>query len=69
MSNGPKGSDVHPADEMAELRRFLARLESGSMKLTENGKDRTQKEIVILKREIKHLEDILARLRKGGTYP
>jgi hypothetical protein len=68
MPKGPQGANSHPADELAGLRSFLARLESGSMKLSEYGKDLTQKEIGILKLEIKHLEDVLARLRKGGTH-
>ena len=68
MSKGPQGSSAHPADELAGLKSFLARLESGSMKLSEYGKDLTQKEIGVLKLEIKHLEDVLARLRKRGTH-
>lgn len=48
-----------PADELAGLRKFLARLESGYLRLRRNQVDVTKSEICILKREIAHLERIL----------
>jgi hypothetical protein len=54
------------ADELSGLRHFLKRLESGDMKLTVNGVDSTQHEIDILKREIAHLERVIARFKSGG---
>ena len=52
----------HPADELAGLRQFLERLESGHMtlRLRHNHIDVTTHEIGILKREIAYLEQILA---------
>ena len=52
----------HPADELGGLRQFLERLESGHMtlRLRHNHIDVTTHEIGILKREIAHLEQILA---------
>jgi hypothetical protein len=57
------------ADELAGLRHFLKRLESGDMKLTINGVDSTQHEIGILKHEIAHLERVIARFKSGGRMP
>lgn len=51
------------AKELAFLREFLRQLESGELQLTRrNGTvDDGPREIAILKREIGHLETILAR--------
>ena len=54
------------ADELAGLRNFIKRLESGDMKLMVNGVDGTQHEIDILKHEIAHLEQVIARFKSGG---
>ena len=54
------------ADELAGLHNFLKRLESGDMKLTVNGIDGMQHEIDILKHEIAHLEQVIARFKSGG---
>ena len=54
------------ADELAGLRHFLKRLESGDMKLTVNDIDDTQHEIDILKHEIARLERVIARFKSGG---
>ncbi len=54
------------ADELAGLRHFLKRLESGDMKLTINSVDSTQQEIDILKHEIARLERVMARFKSGG---
>ena len=48
------------ADELAGLRHFLKRLESGELKLTINGVDGTQHEIDILTHEIARLQQIIA---------
>jgi hypothetical protein len=53
--------DSHPADELDGLRRFLDRLESKELAIRRGPLDVSQKEIDILKREIAHLERILAR--------
>jgi hypothetical protein len=39
---------MHPDDELASLRRLLDALESGSMKLLQNGRDVTQEEVAKL---------------------
>jgi uncharacterized small protein (DUF1192 family) len=54
------------ADELAGLRHFLKRLESGELKLTINGVDGTQHEIDILTHEIARLQQIIARFKSGG---
>ena len=54
------------ADELAGLRHFLKRLESGDMKLTIYGVDGTLHEIEILKHEIARLERVIARFKSGG---
>jgi len=58
--------DSHPPDELDGLRRFLDRLESKELAIRRGPRDVTQKEIDILKREISHLERILARYKSGG---
>jgi hypothetical protein len=52
-----------PSDELIGLRDLLARLESGSLKMSRAGQDVTQQEFAVLKREMAHLEMVLARLR------
>jgi polyhydroxyalkanoate synthesis regulator phasin len=59
--------DSHPADELDGLRRFLDRLESKELAIRRGPLDVSQKEIDILKREIAHLERILARSKSGGN--
>jgi hypothetical protein len=54
------------ADELAGLRHFLKRLESGELKLTINGVDGTQHETYILTHEIARLQQIIARFKSGG---
>ena len=54
------------ADELAGLRHFLKRLESGELKLMTNGVDGTQHEIDILTHEIGRLQQIIARFKSGG---
>ena len=58
--------DSHPADELDGLRRFLDRLESKELAIRRGPLDVSQKEIDILKREIAHLERILARCKSGS---
>jgi polyhydroxyalkanoate synthesis regulator phasin len=59
--------DSHPTDELDGLREFLNRLESKEFAIRRGPLDVTQKQIDILKREIAHLEDILARSKSGGN--
>jgi hypothetical protein len=58
--------DAHPTDELDGLREFLNRLESKELAIRRGPLDVTQKQIDILKREIAHLEGILARSKSGG---
>jgi hypothetical protein len=55
-----------PADELAGLRQFLERLESGHMRLRHNQVDVTKSEVCILKGEIAQLEQILSRAKSLG---
>jgi hypothetical protein len=50
-------------DELATLKNLLERLESGSMTMRSGGKDVTQREVGILRKEIAAIEKTLARLR------
>jgi hypothetical protein len=59
---------MHPDDELASLRRLLDALESGSMKLLQNGRDVTQEEVAKLKPDIEYLEAVLARIRRSGKH-
>jgi polyhydroxyalkanoate synthesis regulator phasin len=59
--------DSHPTDELDGLREFLNRLESKELAIRRGPLDVTQKQIDILKREIAHLEGILARSKSGGN--
>lgn len=54
-------AEPHPADELKGLRQFLEGLESGKTIIRRGGKDVSRDEIAILKREIAHLERIIAR--------
>ena len=58
--------DSHPTDELDGLREFLNRLESKELAIRRGPLDVTQKQIDILKREIAHLEGILARSKSVG---
>ena len=51
---------------MNGLREFLNRLESKELSIRRGPLDVTQKQIDNLKREIAHLEGILARSKSGG---
>jgi hypothetical protein len=53
--------EPHPGDELDGLRRFLERMQSGELSLHVKGRDATKDEIAVLKREIAHLERIVAR--------
>jgi hypothetical protein len=57
---------LRPADELAGLRQFLERLESGYVRLRRNQVDVTRSEIGILKREIARLERILGCAKSLG---
>jgi hypothetical protein len=52
-----------PAQELASLRDFLRRLESNELSLRRKGIDVTHEEVAVLKREIDHLDGILARAK------
>jgi hypothetical protein len=58
--------DSRPADELDGLRQFLNRLETRELAIRRGPLDVSQKQIDILKREIAHLERILARYKSGG---
>jgi hypothetical protein len=52
--------EPHMTDELAGLRQFQEKLESGHMRLRRNQIDVTKSESTILKREISNLERILS---------
>jgi hypothetical protein len=54
---------TRPIDELAFLRGFLARLEAGELILSRSGVDVSQEEMAVLKREIAHLDRVLARTK------
>src|SRR6516162_11533419 len=58
--------DPRPADELDGLRQFLNRLETRELAIRRGPLDVSQKQIDILKREIAHLERILAQYKSGG---
>ena len=60
-------ADLHPNDELKWLRQFLERLESGKLSLRRNRVDVTKSEAAVVKREIAHLEKVLARLKNRPT--
>jgi hypothetical protein len=60
-------ADLHPADELKGLRQFLEKLESGELRLHRNHIDITKTEAAVVKREIAHLEKVLARLKNQST--
>ena len=51
-------------DELVTVRKLLKSLESGEMKIRLRGKDVTQREIGMLKAEIKRLDSFLAAMRR-----
>jgi hypothetical protein len=51
-----RGTLMEPAEELAKLRQFLWKLQSGEMTIRMN----TKREIDKLKRDIKYLEKVLA---------
>jgi hypothetical protein len=53
-------------DELVELRSFVAKLDSREITLHRSKVDVTQQEADVLRREIAHLETVLARVRHGG---
>jgi hypothetical protein len=55
-------ADMHPAEELAHLRDFLARLEDGRLTMSRHQTNVTKAEIGLVRREIVFLEKILARL-------
>jgi hypothetical protein len=58
------------ADELAGLKAFLTRLESGQLRVIRvSSLDVTQDEIAVLKREIELLERILKRSKGGIGQP
>jgi hypothetical protein len=61
-------ADPHtPAEELGILRQMLDGLESGSLTMSRNGVDVSKREAGILKREIAHLEDVIARLKRASN--
>jgi hypothetical protein len=67
-----------PTEELAVLRQFLGKLESGYLRLRRNQVDVTKSEADILKREISNLERIIvlaklsvqnARANSSGEAP
>jgi HAMP domain-containing protein len=60
-------AESHPADELANLRDLLRRLESGDLITRLKGEDVTKQEIGLLRREIARLEIVLKRLNGGKT--
>jgi len=52
------------ADELRESRDFLSRLETNELILRGSGKDVTQRDLAIERREVDRLERTLARARK-----
>jgi hypothetical protein len=56
-------SKPRPIDELAALRQFLGKLESGYLRLCRNQVDVTKSEADILKREIANLERIIVRAK------
>jgi hypothetical protein len=58
-------ADPDPAEELGIFRQMLDGLESGSLKMFRNGVDVSNRKAAILKREITHLEDVIARLKRA----
>jgi hypothetical protein len=54
-------TDSRPTDELGALRWDVARMDSGALLLRLSGRDVTQREIAILKREIAFLEKVATR--------
>jgi hypothetical protein len=59
-------NEPRPDDELKFLYDLLSSLESGELRLVRGGKDVSQSEISILKREVAFLERVLTRLKSGG---
>lgn len=59
----------HPIDELAALREFLDRLESGQTRMVKSGVDVTKTEAAVVRREIAHLEKVIERLKSGKASP
>ncbi len=55
--------DLLPAEELVGLHRFLERLESADTNVYRKNIDVTESEINILKREIAHLDRLLASIK------
>jgi hypothetical protein len=53
-------------DELVTLRSLLERLETGDLTIRKSGKDVSQQEADILKKEIAALEKTLARLKAAS---
>jgi hypothetical protein len=58
-----------PADELATIRNFLHRIETGELTLRRGNQDVSQHETNILKREIARLEEVLERIRLEDDKP
>lgn len=55
-------------DELGGLKTLLKALESKEMKLIRNGTDVTKTEAQILRRDIAHLEKVLARTLRNENH-
>ena len=54
-------AERRPAEELQSFRDFLARLESGELKLlSRSGQDVTESELVTLKRQLSFVDGVLA---------
>ena len=58
-----------PADELATLRDFLNRIETGELALRRGDQDVSKQEISVLKREIARLEKVLERVKSQSDKP
>jgi hypothetical protein len=58
-----------PTDELATIRNFLHRIETGELTLRRGNEDVSQHEINILKREIARLEEVLERIKLEDDKP
>ena len=56
-----------PADELATLRDFLERIETGELTLRRGNQDVSRQEIGVLKREIARLGKLLERVKSEGA--
>ena len=54
-------AERQPTEELKTFREFLARLESGELKLlSRSGQDVTQSELAVLKRQLSFVDGVLA---------